>query len=141
MGSYVQWETAPDHIKLLYHHYRSKDDGIMFHQKFILAYHHDQPSAVPFFIYVGSHNLSASAWGNIKLDLSSKKAKESGALRLEGVNNMECGVVIRGADIQGMMESGEWEEVVSYVRPVGENVTALKYNIEDRRDRPWNSPE
>jgi hypothetical protein len=42
--------------------------------------------------------------------------------RLESVQNYECGVVVEGRDIAGMLETGKWEDVVPYVRPTENDV-------------------
>ncbi|KAK8119694.1 ubiquitin interaction domain-containing protein [Apiospora kogelbergensis] len=62
------WATASQAVKEIFHHYRSKDAGRLFHQKLIMAYDPSEPDEVPHYIYVGSANLSRSAWGSVTED-------------------------------------------------------------------------
>lgn len=64
------------------HEYTSRRKGLLSHSKLILA-----RSPTQAFVYVGSHNLSQSAWGRRSWD---RKAKQ---WKLTGVN-WECGVVL-----------------------------------------------
>lgn len=127
------WSQAPEAIKNLFHHYQSKDSGKLFHQKLILAYDPAEPTASPYYVYVGSANLSSSAWGALEKD-----KKENGAtcdLKLVRTSNFECGVVIPGRLIKNLLETGtkSWQDgIVPYIQ------TASKYDLS--KDRPWNDP-
>ncbi|KAI0205913.1 tyrosyl-DNA phosphodiesterase I [Astrocystis sublimbata] len=84
------WETAPVEVKGLFHHYQSKDCGKLFHQKFILAYNPRDTTQLPYYVYVGSANLSQSAWGALQHD---KRGNQSTSDRkLIKMTNFECGV-------------------------------------------------
>jgi hypothetical protein len=127
IGCHVKWATAPTVIKNLFHHYVSTDPGMLFHMKFILAYYDEDVSAsyasapAPIYIYCGSHNFSTNAYGRI----------EDGAL--SKIMNYECGVVIRGQDLEEMV-NGHWSEIVPFRRPTA----ASAYDLET--EKPWNSP-
>jgi len=129
------WNKASDEIKNLFHHYESKDRGRLFHQKLILAYDPSDKmdSSLPYYIYLGSANLSQSAWGGLEKD--KKKNKETCDVKLVKINNFECGVVIPGQFVPGLLARGTtgWREgVVPYVQ------NAARYDI--AKDRPWNDP-
>ncbi|KAJ7654071.1 tyrosyl-DNA phosphodiesterase-domain-containing protein [Mycena polygramma] len=127
ISSHIDWRAVPekgaDYLKSIFYHYRSKDPGCLFHMKSILALRADAPTRTPLYMYMGSANFSASAWGVVKPELrSSAVAATLGTERLERVANYECGVVIKGRDIAGMLETGKWEDIVPYVRPTEADV-------------------
>ncbi|KAK7955638.1 phospholipase D/nuclease [Apiospora aurea] len=129
------WNTAPQAVKRIFHHYHSRDIGRLFHQKLIIAYNPDQPHATPHYIYVGSANLSQSAWGSVTEDKTKKGNEATCHTKLAGVSNFECGVVIPGRLISDLLEPGteSWEGgVVPYDR------AAAPYDL--KRDKPWNDP-
>jgi len=80
---------------------------------------------------VGSANLSQSAWGALEQD---KKGNEATCnTKLVKLNNFECGVVVPGHLIEGLLEPGteSWQSgIVPYVQ------TGKRYNLP--KDRPWN---
>lgn len=127
------WPNAPDEIKRIFHHYRSKDAGRLFHQKLIMAYNPRDSTAAPHYVYIGSANLSQSAWGALEPD---KRGNEpTFDLKLVKTTNFECGVVIPGHLVEGLLEPGtpSWQEgVVPY------DQGAEPYDI--RKDKPWNDP-
>lgn len=127
------WDSAPDDVKKIFHHYESKDTGRLFHQKIILAYNPKDDKAAPYFVYVGSANLSQSAWGALEND-SMKKANEGTCkTKLVKMSNFECGVVIPGHLVKGLLEPGTltWQRgIVPYAQD------APRYNLP--RDKPWN---
>ncbi|KUI61481.1 Tyrosyl-DNA phosphodiesterase 1 [Cytospora mali] len=134
IGCHVRpWPQAPKAIRDLFHHYHSKDPGKLFHQKLILTYDPLEPTAFPYYIYIGSANLSPSAWGALEKD---KKGNEATCdMKLVRTSNFECGVVIPGDLIKSLLEPGteSWQDgVVPYVQ------TASKYDLS--KDRPWNDP-
>lgn len=57
----------------------------------------DDKGANVAWVYVGSHNLTESAWGSFTVDLRTKKPKMS-------IRNYECGVVVRVPEEQ----LGDW---------------------------------
>ncbi|KAI0475335.1 tyrosyl-DNA phosphodiesterase-domain-containing protein [Xylariaceae sp. FL0804] len=151
------WARAPDDVRRLFHRYQSRDAGRLFHQKLILAtdpHSHDDDDdagegegegALPYYVYVGSANLSQSAWGALDADgrgRGREKGKGSGAaaaaacgVKLVKTANFECGVVVPGDRVPGLLEPGTagWREgIVPFVQ------TTARYDL--RRDKPWNDP-
>ncbi|KAI1274225.1 tyrosyl-DNA phosphodiesterase I [Xylaria sp. FL0933] len=125
------WDLAPREVKSLFHHYESKDRGKLFHQKFILAYNPRDNTQLPYYVYVGSANLSQSAWGALEHD---KKGNESTSdKKLIKLSNFECGVVIPGYLIKDLLEDGteSWQDGI-----VPHKQTAMAYDL--RRDKAWN---
>ena len=112
IGCHVKWKEAVPEIKSLFKHYLSKDPGMLFHAKILTALHVDKPNDPPLWIYIGSANLSESAWGKWEADKSTNDAKENSMMRLKTAN-YKCGVIIRGEDITAMLGDGNWDEVVS----------------------------
>ncbi|KAK8060935.1 tyrosyl-DNA phosphodiesterase domain-containing protein [Apiospora saccharicola] len=130
------WDKAPQDVKRIFHHYRSQDAGRLFHQKLIMAYDPVKPETIPHYLYIGSANLSQSAWGGLAADKKKGGNPATCDTKLTGVSNFECGVVIPGRVIEGLLEPGTeaWEEgVVPFDR------TAGAYDLE-KGDRPWNDP-
>ncbi|KAI0551530.1 tyrosyl-DNA phosphodiesterase I [Xylaria curta] len=125
------WDTAPQEVKRIFHHYESKDRGKLFHQKFILAYNPQDTTQLPYYVYVGSANLSQSAWGALEHD---KRGNEStSSKKLVKLSNFECGVLIPGHLIKDLLEDGtaSWQEgIVPHVQ------TALPYDLP--KDKAWN---
>ena len=97
----------------------------------ILAYNPTDTSASPYFVYVGSANLSQSAWGALEQD---KKMNEATCnTKLVKLSNFECGVVIPGQLVESLLEPGteSWQSgIVPYVQ------TGKRYDLP--KDRPWN---
>lgn len=128
------WVSAPKAVKDLFHHYHSKDTGRIFHQKLIVAYNPRDSAALPHYIYVGSANLSQSAWGALEQD---KKGNEATCdLKVTKMTNFECGVVVSGDVLESLLEPGtkSWQDgIVPYLQ------TAEKYELP--RDKPWNDPQ
>lgn len=127
------WISAPDAIKRIFHHYKSKDAGRLFHQKLIVAYDPRDSAVAPYYVYIGSANLSQSAWGALEPD---KRGNEATCdLKLIKTMNFECGVVIPGNLVKELLEPGtpSWQEgIVPY------DQAAAPYNIQ--KDKPWNDP-
>lgn len=127
------WKEAPEAVKSIFHHYHSKDSGKLFHQKLILAYDPTSTTLLPYYIYIGSANLSASAWGALERD--KKENKATCDLKLIKTSNFECGVVVPGNVIGSILEPGttSWQDgIVPY------DQTASRYDV--GKDRPWNDP-
>ena len=129
------WNKASNEIKQIFHHYESKDKGRLFHQKLILAYDPSDKAITspPYYLYIGSANLSQSAWGGLEKD--KKKNKETCDTKLVKMSNFECGVVVPGLLVPDLLASGtvDWREgIVPFVQ------TAKRYNL--AKDKPWNDP-
>lgn len=127
------WKEAPKALKNVFHHYRSKDSGKLFHQKLILAYDPTAPTSLPYYVYMGSANLSASAWGTLEKDKRENMATCD--LKLIKTSNFECGVLIPGNVIEGLLEPGtsSWQDAM-----VPYDQAASRYDTEN--DIPWNDP-
>ncbi|RWA14048.1 hypothetical protein EKO27_g1065 [Xylaria grammica] len=125
------WGTAPREVKSIFHHYESKDRGKLFHQKLILAYNHLDSTQSPYYVYVGSANFSQSAWGALEHD---KRGNESTSdKKLIKLANFECGVLVPGHLVEGLLEDGteSWQEgIVPHIQ------TTLPYDIP--KDKAWN---
>lgn len=127
------WPSAPQAVKDLFHHYHSKDNGRIFHQKLIMAYNSKDGKALPYYVYIGSANLSQSAWGALEQDKRGNKATCD--LKIIKTMNFECGVVIPGDILESLLEPGTktWQDgLVPYMQ------TAEKYDLS--KDKPWNDP-
>ncbi|KAJ7349815.1 tyrosyl-DNA phosphodiesterase-domain-containing protein [Mycena albidolilacea] len=121
-------EKNAEYLKDVFYHYYSKDRGCLFHTKSILALHADAPKATPLYMYLGSANFSTNAWGAVKPEKRLGVQATGITERLEGIGNFECGVVIKGWHIAGMLETGKWEDIVPYERPT----EAMRY-----KDGEW----
>jgi hypothetical protein len=53
IGSYMSWTNATDEVRALFHHYKSKDEGKLFHMKLLLGLDAKNRNALPYFVYVG----------------------------------------------------------------------------------------
>lgn len=134
IGCHIRpWKEAPIEVKNIFHRYRSKDSGKLFHQKLILAYDPMTSASLPYYVYIGSANLSSSAWGTLEKD--KKENRATCDLKLIKTSNFECGVVIPGNVIEDILEPGtsNWQ---SGIVPYDQN--ASRYVI--GKDRPWNDP-
>ncbi|KAG4432251.1 hypothetical protein IFR05_012257 [Cadophora sp. M221] len=127
------WADAPSAVKGIFHHYKSKDTGKLFHQKLILAYSPQDTNAAPYFVYIGSANFSQSAWGALEED--KKRNKATSDTKLVKITNFECGVVIPGNIVESLLEPGtaDWQ---SGIVPYDQN--AAPYNLP--KEKPWNDP-
>ncbi|KAI1340298.1 tyrosyl-DNA phosphodiesterase-domain-containing protein [Xylariaceae sp. FL0016] len=125
------WKDAPDAIRWLFHHYESKDHGRLFHQKFLLAYNSCNSSQLPYYIYMGSANLSQSAWGALEIDKRGNEA--TCGTKLVKMTNFECGVLVPGNLINDLLEPGtsSWQDGI-----VAHNQDASQWDI--HKDKPWN---
>ena len=88
---------------------------------------------MPYYVYIGSANLSSSAWGT--LENGKKENKATCDLKLIKTSNFECGVVIPGSVIEGILEPGtsSWQDAI-----VPYDQAASRYDTGE--DRPWNDP-
>jgi len=113
------WDKAPRSIQELFYHYRSTDDRRLHHQKFICAFNTSSSFSLPYYIYIGSANLSQSAWGGLEVD--KKGNKDSSDMKLVKVSNYECGVLVPGEVLMELLEPGtkDWKRaIIPYARPL-----------------------
>jgi hypothetical protein len=116
------WLNADPALRALFHNYESKDRGRLCHHKDIL-WLSDSGETLYLFAF-GSANLTIPA-------LSEVERLRKGALKLDGLNNFEIGVVIEGKDLAGMLERGsKWQDFVTYERPARGYLST---------DKPWNA--
>lgn len=133
MGCHIRnWNSAPSAITDLFHHYKPIVKDIMFHQKLIVARNPQNGLIPPYYIYVGSANLSQSAWGALTIDNKGNEATCN--TKLIKMTNFECGVVIPGHLIPDLVEKDTFSWQVGLVTFFG---GAKRYDL--TRDRPWNS--
>lgn len=125
------WNTAPWQVKRIFHHYESKDPGHLFHQKLIVAYNPQDTTQWPYYVYVGSANLSQSAWGALELD--KKGNTRTSNTMLFKTSNFECGVFIPGHLIKNLLEDGTegWQAGI-----IPHSQTTAPYNLS--KDKAWN---
>jgi phosphatidylserine/phosphatidylglycerophosphate/cardiolipin synthase-like enzyme len=101
-------------------------------RKFILAYNPQNTRAPPYYVYIGSANFSSAAWGQLDEDL--KKNRATCNTKLIKTSNFECGVIIPGSLIEGLLEAGteSWQTgIVPHVQ------TTSRYDLS--KDKAWNS--
>lgn len=165
IGAHFNWETLDPTLRRQFWHYVSRDQmvqpggssnqrGCLFHSKSYLAFlsnpiasSSESPNLEPpVYMYIGSANFSKAAWGKLipsvtsrprQYDPAPSKAKFQPELnRLADMCNFELGVLVRGKDVEGMLEPGStWDDIVPYARPqVDERVTG--YRDGDRPYRP-----
>ncbi|QDS76073.1 hypothetical protein FKW77_005916 [Venturia effusa] len=86
-----RYYEKPDFPKSIFRDYQSKRQGMLSHNKILLARGRksksDASKETVAWAYVGSANVSESAWGRIVMDKATKSPKLT-------CNNWECGVVI-----------------------------------------------
>jgi hypothetical protein len=105
-----------DESRRHYYRYIPRTPGLAFHSKFIAVYRNVDPRvdphATPAYVVLGSHNLSAAAWGEIGYNAKTEVRK------LVKAKNVELSVFIRGNDLRGMMDAGTTaDELFAYERP------------------------
>ncbi|KAK8035676.1 tyrosyl-DNA phosphodiesterase domain-containing protein [Apiospora rasikravindrae] len=84
------WDSATFPRDLIYD-YKNVRDGLLLHSKMMLVRRQDSNGGPAAWGYVGSANLSESAWGRLTSDKKTGKPKLS-------CRNWECGVVIPAAE-------------------------------------------
>ena len=114
----MNWGTAREEIKALFSHYLSKDTGKLFHTKFLLALNPSSPaSALPYYLYMGSHNFSKSAWGRLAKVKDGNREDATRGLKGDVCVNLECGVLIPRDVLEDLLEPGStWHDIVPYQR-------------------------
>lgn len=122
-----QYFTHPDFPRQIMHDYKSSRAGILSHNKIILARSKDKA-----FAYVGSANMSQSAWGTMVWDRKEKKPKLN-------ARNWECGVLMT-------VPMSDCDAVVGAVEPVlpysvFANLLDIPFEVPARKyepnDEPW----
>jgi hypothetical protein len=94
-----KWWEKKDFPRSYFKDYRSKREGLLSHNKTLLARWTNHDSGSHFsWAYVGSANLSSSAWGKLVKDRSRKELKLTCA-------NWECGVLIPGSNFDSVRDS------------------------------------
>lgn len=114
------WDQVAEDLQRLFHHYKSRDTGRLFHAKLIMALDPSDRSAYPHYLYIGSANFSKAAWGELAQDKSKTASEAAGGMKVAAIKNFECGVFIPGTVLPSLLEAGtrDWEEaVVPYLRP------------------------
>ncbi|KAJ6545333.1 tyrosyl-DNA phosphodiesterase-domain-containing protein [Mycena capillaripes] len=118
ISSHINWRLLPEksaeYLKTVFYHYHSKDPGWLFHTKSILALH-----------------AGTDAGPDLRNWVVAKTFQTE---RLEKIANFECGVVVDGGDIVGMLETGNWEDIVPSIRPR----EADRYKEDEQ---PWKIPK
>lgn len=118
IGCHMQWGTAREEIKLLFHHYYSHDRGKLFHAKLLLALDPTSASAAPYWTYIGSANFSKGAWGRLVREKNGNREDATRGLKLAECVNFECGVLIPREVLMDLLEPGStWTDIVPYQRP------------------------
>lgn len=78
-----RWWESKEFPRSMFKDYQSTREGLLSHNKTLLA------RGLAPWVYVGSSNLSASAWGRVSMDRKKKEQKLTCA-------NWECGVLVPG---------------------------------------------
>ncbi|KAI1151905.1 phospholipase D/nuclease [Nemania diffusa] len=101
------WFTGKEDrtMKNVFHHYISKDTGTLSHQNVILAYNPRATTQLPYYMYIGSATFETTSWGELR-------RINPGILQVVGMQTIECGVLIPGHLIDGLLEkgTGSWQE-------------------------------
>ena len=114
----MNWGTAREEIKALFHHYHPKDVGKLFHTKLLIAFNPTSPASLPYYIYMGSHNFSKGAWGRLAKMKDGNKDDATKGLKSDECANFECGVLIPREVIVDLVEPGtSWQDIVPYHTP------------------------
>jgi len=90
-------------------------------------------TALPFYIYIDSANLSQSTWGTLEVD--KKENKASSNMKLTKMSNFECGVVMPRDIFMALLEPdlrGWQRSIAPYVRPL------KPYDLS--KEKPWSDP-
>ncbi|KAF1810319.1 phospholipase D/nuclease [Eremomyces bilateralis CBS 781.70] len=134
-----KWWNADTFPKELMRDHVSRRAGILSHSKMILVRHvsvasqgdasssRGAGSIDPAYLYVGSHNLSESAWGKLVTDRATKKLKINCA-------NWECGVIFRIASPE---QKGE---ELDFALCEGGSLDSIPWELPGRpyeNHRPW----
>jgi hypothetical protein len=69
ISCHIDWKSlaskSAEYLQQVFYHYHSKDARHLFHLKSILALRADAPTETPLYMYMGSANFSAGAWGRL----------------------------------------------------------------------------
>jgi len=126
-----KWWERKDFPRSMFDDYQSVREGILSHNKILFA-RGSRPGSLDkqvSWVYVGSANLSSSAWGKLTHDRQKREDKLTCA-------NWECGVVVVGntSDGQGQLTDGSLHSAFSGVLevPFKEPAKPYKHSME-----PW----
>ncbi|KAI0540895.1 tyrosyl-DNA phosphodiesterase-domain-containing protein [Xylaria digitata] len=82
-----KWWDSPTFPRELVHDCKSVRPGLLMHTKILFVRHHYHDKSQTSWVYIGSANLSESAWGRLVKDRASGQPKLN-------CRNWECGVLI-----------------------------------------------
>ncbi|RDL35212.1 uncharacterized protein BP5553_07143 [Venustampulla echinocandica] len=83
----AKWYNSDEFPRSLMRDCKSLREGMLMHSKMIFVRPHEAPRSGVAWAYVGSANLSESAWGRLVKDKSTKEPKLN-------CRNWECGVIV-----------------------------------------------
>ncbi|BFZ62366.1 hypothetical protein YB2330_003460 [Saitoella coloradoensis] len=122
--------TKPDFPRKLMRDCRSVRDGCLMHNKQIYARFKVPVGGNAGWVYVGSHNLSSSAWGDVTMDRAQK------GLKLKNWN-WECGVVLPVPEEEDLRDAQAGTDVLwarQTAIPVPAQLPAMAYR---EGQNPW----
>ncbi|TVY49909.1 Tyrosyl-DNA phosphodiesterase [Lachnellula occidentalis] len=122
------WYDSDSFPRSLLRDSKSQRNGLLMHNKMIFVRPHKAIRGKLAFAYVGSANLSESAWGRLVKDRATKEAKLN-------LRNWECGVIfpIMGAEAQDQGQGPPGIEVFKDKVPVPMIVPGEDYSGK----KPW----
>ncbi|TVY39670.1 Tyrosyl-DNA phosphodiesterase [Lachnellula subtilissima] len=122
------WYNSDSFPRQLLRDSKSQRDGLLMHNKMIFVRPHKAIRGHVAWAYVGSANLSESAWGRLVKDRTTKEAKLN-------LRNWECGVIlpVAGAEAQDQGQGPPSMEVFKDKIPVPMVVPGEEYSGR----KPW----
>lgn len=120
-----KWWDAPTFPRQLVHDCKNVRTGVLMHTKILFVRHPSDGQSQPSWVYLGSANLSESAWGRLVKDRASGQPKLN-------CRNWECGVLIPMPDEAAKTGWDAFDEKV----PVPMIVPAEAYGKTNSK-RPW----
>ncbi|KAI1468191.1 phospholipase D/nuclease [Daldinia caldariorum] len=126
-----KWWDSASFPRELIHDCKSVRSGLLIHSKLMLVHHSNSNESKPAFVYVGSANISESAWGHLV------KERGTGNPKLN-CRNWECGVIVPISP-RNLAEDGSRPSSVSNFHdaiPVPMNIPSEAYG-DTKSKRPW----
>ncbi|KAI1354578.1 tyrosyl-DNA phosphodiesterase-domain-containing protein [Xylaria sp. FL0043] len=120
-----KWWDAPTFPRELVHDCKSVRPGLLMHTKILLVRHLRHGKSQPSWAYLGSANLSESAWGRLVKDRASGQPKLN-------CRNWECGVLI---PMEGQATKSDWKSFEKRI-PIPMVIPAEAYGRTNSK-RPW----
>ncbi|KAI0911948.1 tyrosyl-DNA phosphodiesterase-domain-containing protein [Ustulina deusta] len=120
-----KWWDSPTFPRELVHDCKSVRPGVLMHTKILFVRHPCHGKSQPSWAYIGSANLSESAWGRLVKDRSSGQPKLN-------CRNWECGVLIPMESQAGKSGWGSFEKRI----PIPMVVPGEAYGKTNSK-RPW----